>query len=98
MSTPDLGPCCICETRSGVTNIVMLDRRAPVAGKGWGCVECGLSLDGAIAVLCDGCAEFVDVGATPIFVCAGYPSEGRALFADLPVEPFGHDPAKHANR
>jgi hypothetical protein len=53
---PDLGPCCGCEvTTLGACNIVMLDKKAPVAGAGWGCLVCELPHDGAVAVLCDAC-------------------------------------------
>ena len=91
-----LGSCCICETYFGVRNIVMLDRRAPIAGHGWGCVVCGLPSDGAVAVLCDGCLELFQAGGVCLFACRGYPAkDGRVPFADLSPEPFGHDEAKH---
>lgn len=96
-SDPSLGSCCICETHVGVTNIYMLDRKAPIAGHGWGCLVCGLPKDGAVVVLCEGCAELVGAGATPIYVCRGYPaSDGRALYSELSDAPFGHDRAAHA--
>lgn len=94
----DLGSCCICQTKFGVSTILMLDRRAPQGGRGWGCVVCGLPNDGAVVVLCDGCTELYEAGATPIYVCVGYPADDqRALYAELPDVPFGHDPAKHAD-
>lgn len=90
----DLGPCCTCGTRVGVTNIVMLPLRGPSPGTGWGCVVCDLPADGAIAVLCDACTE------QPIkTVCDGYPKEGkRVAIDDLPPGEFDHDAAKHAER
>src|SRR5260370_14632278 len=92
----DLGPCCVCETRVGVTNIMMLDRRAPVPGTGWGCVVCGLPADGAVAVLCDGCLELVEAGAMPIFVCSGYAKDGvRVPVTELSGVPFVHNEAAH---
>ena len=48
---PNLGPCCHCGRTDDVRTIVMLSRRGPMPGCGWGCVVCGLPLDGAIAVL-----------------------------------------------
>ena len=85
--TPSLGPCCRCGKTLDVVNVMMLNRRAPIAGTGWGCVVCGLAADGAVAVLCNDC-----VGHPPVFVCAGYPSAGaRALHDDLDPEPFDHD-------
>jgi hypothetical protein len=97
----DLGPCCGCE-RSGpevrVRHILMLDRRGPVPGHGWGCFVCGLPADGATAVLCDPCAENYREDATTLrFVCNGWPQEGRVAIAELPDgQPFVHDPAPHA--
>ena len=91
-AAPQLGPCCNCGRVDGVRNIVMLSRRGPTPGRGWGCVVCGLPLDGAIAVMCDDC---VGVGE-PKFVCSGYPvTPGRVPFNELSPERFDHDPAKH---
>jgi hypothetical protein len=90
---PDLGPCCRCRATAGVVNILMLDRRAPVPGTGWGCVVCGLPSDGAIAVLCNAC-----LGRRPVEVCHGYPAEGlRIGFEDLEPGAFEHDLTKHAD-
>lgn len=89
---PGLGPCCVCE-RVGpqVRNVMMIDRRGPVPGKGWGCVICDLPSDGAVAVVCDECT-----GLDLRFVCAGYISEHkRAPYAELPAGVFAHDAAKH---
>jgi hypothetical protein len=88
----DLGPCCICETRYGVTNVVMLNRRG-VEGVGWGCVVCGLPMAGAVIVLCDGCRELFEAGAPPLFAFGG--PDKRVPFDQLPDEPFDHDAAKH---
>jgi hypothetical protein len=91
---PGLGPCCICETYVGVTVILMLPRRGPIPGHGWGCAVCGLPSDGATAVLCESCFEFVEAGAKPIFVCRGYPgSDGRMRYSELPDEHFDHNNA-----
>jgi hypothetical protein len=86
-----LGPCCNCGTTVGVTNIMMLDLRAPTPGKGWGCAVCNLPADGAVAVLCDACLE------QPLkTVCDGYPKEGKRVPVDtLSDEPFAHDMEKH---
>ena len=82
-----LGPCCTCGTTTGVRNIVMLDRRAPVAGTGWGCAVCHVPNDGAIAVLCDECT-----GLPVKSVCVGYPLENKRMpIEELPDEPFGHN-------
>lgn len=94
LDVPDLGPCCSCG-RAGpsVRNVVMLTRRAPVAGTGWGCLACGLANDGAVAVCCDAC---VASGNTPSFVVSGPLGKGgRAELADAPSEPFDHDMQFH---
>jgi hypothetical protein len=85
---PDLGPCCNCGATAGVINVMMLDKRAPTPGKGWGCVVCNLPADGAVAVLCDDCVE------QPIkAVCDGYPNEGKRVpIEQLSDEVFQHDP------
>ncbi len=85
-----LGPCCTCGTTVGVNNIMMLELRAPTPGKGWGCLVCNLPQDGAVAVLCDACAD----GGLPLkMVCDGYPKDGKRVpFDSLPDEPFMHDP------
>jgi hypothetical protein len=89
----ELGTCCGCETREDVINIIMLNRRAPVPGKGWGCVTCGLPSDGAVAVLCNACAERYQHDETALrFVCLGYASSGKRFPIDqLPLGRFDHD-------
>lgn len=81
----DLGPCCICEGTRGVRNVIMLHQKAPLAGRGWGCVVCGLPAGGAVAVLCDECLEkFQAKRAALKFACRGYPGQdGRVPFASL---------------
>lgn len=58
----DLGPCCRCGRDEGnVRTLVMLNHRTFYAGpepkNAWGCAQCGLPSIGAIASLCDQCAE-----------------------------------------
>lgn len=93
--TVDLGPCCNCGNIS--KNVVMLARRGPVPGRGWGCAVCGLPPDGAVAVLCDYCCEqFLDHDEPLKMVCYGYASEGiRVPFGALPPGEFEHDNEKH---
>ena len=81
-----------CGTLQRVRNIVMMDRKAPIPGHGWGCVVCGLPSDGAIYVACDGCLE---ANRNPIYACRGYPeTEGRIYVGDLRGE-HEHDLAIH---
>jgi hypothetical protein len=93
-SETKLGPCCGCEGNEAVNNILMLSRRGPSPGYGWGCVVCNLPPDGAVAVLCDKCAElYKDNPAIVRFVCRHYPSSGgRASIDELPAGNFDHDP------
>lgn len=90
----NLGTCCACgKSGQDVHNVVMLNRKGPTPGKGWGCLVCGLPADGAVAVLCDDCLE---AGEEIRFVCVGYAAEdGRMPIAELPFEPFEHRLAMH---
>jgi hypothetical protein len=90
----DFGPCCCCGGDDGtVRNLIMIPRRAPIPGTGWGCVQCGLPMDGAYYVACDDCA---DIGRPPVAVCEGYPADKRRmpLFV-LSEDVFDHDMSKH---
>jgi len=92
--TLDLGPCCACEKLGqDVRNVIILRRKGPTPGKGWGCLVCNLPLDGAVAVLCDGCLESE---AKIRFVCAGFPAvDGRVPIEELDPEPFDHNLSLH---
>jgi hypothetical protein len=94
---PDLGPCCICGCDEGVKNIVMLSHRCLVPGHGWGCMQCDLPTDGALAVLCDGCVtRWENDPALLRFACRGYPAQdGRVPIDELPGDIFDHDMTKH---
>lgn len=93
---PTLGACCNCETLEGVRNIGCVNKKAPVPGKGWGCIVCDLPADGATVVLCDACAKSLRASkADPRFACRGYPaSDGRVPFSELTGE-HKHDLSKH---
>lgn len=97
----NLGPCCACGTTDpadNVRNIFMLHRLCPTPGKGWGCLQCGLPLDYAMAVLCDGCmAGPYGTGLVGInFVCTGYPaSDGRTPIEQAPEVKVKHNPLYH---
>lgn len=75
----DLGTCCICIGTKRVVSILQLAKKAPMPGRGWGCVVCHLPCDGAVAVVCDECMLVGDDPFTRLrFVCTGYPgSDGR---------------------
>lgn len=87
----DHGPCCVCEGLSGVRNVLMLHKKAPMAGRGWGCVVCGLTCDGAIAIVCDTCID------QPLkFACRGYPAtDGRVAIDEL-TGTHVHDLTRHS--
>jgi hypothetical protein len=94
---PELGSCCICEREDGVRNILMLNKRGPIPGHGWGCFVCGLPADGASAVLCDSCFEAVQGGTAQIkWACRGYPAEDGRILIDALTEPFDHDAHFHS--
>lgn len=78
--TENLGTCCICCSTEGVRNIMNFPQKAPVPGRGWGCVICHLPGDGAIAVLCDGCLEKVQYEGVEIpYACVGYPADNKRV-------------------
>lgn len=74
----------------------MLDFKAPAGFQGWGCVQCGLALEGAIALLCDRCVELQPLPPLK-FICAGtYVMQGvRIGYADFPRHPHEHDLNRH---
>jgi hypothetical protein len=87
--------CCACGKKKPARNIWMLDVKGPAPGKGWGCVQCGLPSDGAIAAFCDECAA-MDPPPLPQFVFDGYVMEGKLMrFQELPGIPHVHDMAFH---
>jgi hypothetical protein len=90
----NLGQCCGCHGTKNVRTVVMMHKRGPVPGTGWGCVVCGLPADGAISVICDSCVE-AQVEITE--VCCGYAKDNRRVpIRNLSPEPFDHDMRKHA--
>jgi hypothetical protein len=93
LETTDFGPCCSCEKASeDVRNIVMLEQKTTIPGSGWGCVQCGIPADGAVAVLCDDC---VNLGRPIRFAIAGPVKDKKRV----PIESLGaeheHDMSKH---
>jgi hypothetical protein len=91
---PPLGPCCACgQSGPAVRYILMLHRLSPTPGKGWGCFQCGLPMNGAIAVICDPC---LFAGAEIQFVCTGHPADpDRTPIRELPPGEFDHNPRLH---
>lgn len=97
----NLGPCCCCGKTQKVRNAIMLHHKAPIAGRGWGCVVCGLPGDGAMAVVCDRCYDHLrglkDVEAGLKWACKGYPAtDGRVPIAEVLATPaHEHNMTKH---
>jgi hypothetical protein len=94
----ELGTCCGCGTAEGVRTVACLDFKAPMPGRGWGCVVCDLAADGALAVLCDACAAQAErdgLEAVLQFACRGYPAkDGRVPYCELAGN-HEHDISKH---
>lgn len=95
------GPCCVCgRTGKSVRNFLMLDKRSPY-GHGWGCVQCGLAAEGAVALVCDRCMKNGKHSETDMqFFCKpisddDYMSD-RAPIAELANQPeWKHDMSRH---
>ncbi|MFO1431457.1 MAG: hypothetical protein U1F76_15150 [Candidatus Competibacteraceae bacterium] len=91
----DLGPCCACG-REGpeVRTLMLLNRKAHIAGTGWGHAATGLPADGAIAVLCDNCLE---IGCEPTQVVYGFTIDKERRPIEELAEPFGRDDSDAAD-
>ena len=94
-STTEMGlaTCCSCgKTGIDVNNILILNFEGPVPGHGWGCVECGLEPNGAVAIQCNEC---FDKKAKLLNVFNGFPDEGLFPIDQLEKKPHHHILAKH---
>ena len=89
-----VGACCACGVTTTLRNVMFLDQKAPVAGKGWGCVVCDLPLDGAIALLCDEC---VANGREPIEALAGDVESGLRVPVEQLRGEHRHDLVVHCH-
>lgn len=90
----DLGTCCACGCTESVRNVLMLEKKAPVPGTGWGCIVCGIPADGAVAVLCDTCmASGLEIKKA----IHGYPTEKKRCNLRTLTEEFSHDSERHKN-
>jgi len=92
----EFGTCCTCgKSGQTVRNILMLPRKAPVPGTGWGCVVCGLPSDGALSVLCDDC---LGEQKEPRFAILDFAlKQLRIPLEEISKERFDHDLQKHRN-
>lgn len=90
----DLGACCACGREGDdVRNLIMLDYESPTPGNGWGCFQCNLPMNGATAVVCDGCMKG---NASIRFVIDGMPANKQRVDVDaFEKVPFVHNLALH---
>ncbi|MEH2374035.1 hypothetical protein [Nostoc sp.] len=93
----DLGTCCGCGcTGKTVQNLIMLQKKAPVPGTGWGCLVCGVPSDGAVAVVCNDCLARLDKHSDVIEeVIYGYPIEKKRYSLAALTEFFDHRDIPH---
>jgi hypothetical protein len=99
----DLGTCCACGCKptqaNPVRSLVFMDyKRPPGSGSGWGCFQCGLPAEGAVAVLCDRCVELARATGKDfriVWICAGEHQRGRLNVHTFEHVPHDHDMAKH---
>ncbi|PHJ69182.1 hypothetical protein VF14_03355 [Nostoc linckia z18] len=94
----DLGACCGCETSEvKVTNILTIGKKTLLPGTGWGCMVCQLPLDGAIAVVCDGCLAQLEQGQEVLIKYAVYGDASNKQRCDINdlTEEFGHKDIPH---
>lgn len=100
-----LGDCCYCHVKEA-TVVEHWPYRFPVpkeSQKGWGCLQCGLSLDGLVIVFCEPCATRLEQRPslaeqwhkTPTVVMGAPHHNHRARVARAALVPHQHNPKKH---
>ena len=58
MSDFDYGTCCVCESVIEDPILISLPFKVHVESESkWGCFQCGLPFEGAVAVICDACVD-----------------------------------------
>jgi hypothetical protein len=90
-----LGPCCHCMRDEQSANLLLLNYDAPIPGTGWGCAQCGLPDDGALAVMCDECME---AEREVRYVCVGRPGAGARTPVESLTAAFHHRLEHHPER
>ena len=71
---------------------MMLPVKAPISGRGWGCLVCGLDMDGAVAIVCDECFE---ADAEILYACDGYAKDDGRIPIDNLTDSHVHDESSH---
>lgn len=88
--------CCICLKKTTDKNLVLVSRKAPIPGTGWGCHTCGLPADGAVSILCDECfSKFANKKVPVKYVYRGFLDAGELVELKT-LDNFNHDEIKHA--
>ena len=54
MNLNEFGTCCVCEGEMEDCGIVQLGYKVK-SESGWGCLQCGLAMEGALAIVCADC-------------------------------------------
>lgn len=52
----EYGTCCVCESEMETCGIIQLGYKVE-SESGWGCYQCGLPMEGAIAIVCGDCVD-----------------------------------------
>jgi hypothetical protein len=91
---PSYGSCCACEGTVAVRNAVLLEKKTPVPGTGWGCFQCNLSRDGAVAMVCDSCIERNQAGEIKFACSSNATDPGRIPISELSGDHL-HDMSLH---
>lgn len=56
MNMTEFGTCCVCEGGLEDCGLVQLGYKVE-SESGWGCLQCGLAMEGAMAIVCKGCYD-----------------------------------------
>lgn len=94
----DFGTCCVCEEESkDVNNFIMLPYQAPVLGTGWGCFQCSMESNGAMAVVCSLCMIKLNHFEVELkFIIDGYPKDKKRKSLENYLKvPFVHNMELH---
>lgn len=56
MNMNEFGTCCVCDGELEDCGLVQLGYKVE-SESGWGCLQCGLAMEGAIAIVCADCYD-----------------------------------------
>ena len=98
MLDDNYGMCCVCEAPNADPNFFQMDYKVPeTVETKWGCLKCGLPIEGAIAVVCDGCLRKHGPDAIDDHIKFLMDGRDRRIPVPPPEEriPHDHDYTKH---